>query len=144
MITYIIESQGIYKIGKTENIEYRLSCYRTHNPKFELIHVMEFDCEMFLHNHFKEKQYMLEWFYLDEDDISWIRNNHSILEENTYDIIKQRREEKKKMEAIAARTRMKEKMRLTREKNILKKQLQDKEDEEWLLRKLKENSAIFS
>ncbi len=72
MYTYIIESQGVYKIGKAINVENRLSGYRTHNPFFKHIVTYEGDYEELLHKKFKDKNVRLEWFKLDEGDLSEI------------------------------------------------------------------------
>lgn len=72
MVTYIIKSNGLYKIGKTVHLENRLSSYATHNPFFELIMKLEGDYESQLHTHFKDKHIKLEWFKLDDSDISSI------------------------------------------------------------------------
>lgn len=144
MVTYIIESQGLYKIGKTSNIEYRLSCYRTHNPKFELIHVMEFDCEMFLHKHFSDKQFKLEWFTLTLNDVEWIRSNHDLLSENTYNIIKENQKKQAQIEREAYVLKKREQKRINKENEILRKKLKDKEEEAWLLRKIRENPSMFT
>lgn len=72
MYTYIIESQGLYKIGKATDVEKRMSNFKTGNPSFILIKTIEGDHESFLHKHFKEKRSHLEWFSLSEEDISSI------------------------------------------------------------------------
>lgn len=72
MITYILKSQGLHKIGKTKDLEDRLAAYRTHNPYFELIYTIPVDCEELLHNLFKSKRKHLEWFELDDNDIAKI------------------------------------------------------------------------
>lgn len=72
MFTYIIKSQGFYKIGRASNIKKRLSAYKTHNPSFELIKKIEGDYESSLHFLFLKKHSHLEWFNLNQDDINSI------------------------------------------------------------------------
>lgn len=76
MTTYIIESQGVYKIGKTTNIQKRLDGYDTHNPGYELIHTYSADCEAYLHSMFSSKRIRKEWFSLDSIDIQRAREYH--------------------------------------------------------------------
>lgn len=65
---YLIESSDYYKIGYCKDIETRMRSYRTHNPDWLLIDVMEGDRtkEQFLHNLLKLYRYKLEWFYKDD------------------------------------------------------------------------------
>lgn len=72
MITYIIESQGFYKIGKTKNISTRLKCFNTHCFNFKLIKIIYKDIESLLHLVFAEKRVKLEWFNLDDEDLLFI------------------------------------------------------------------------
>lgn len=73
MITYIIKSQHYYKIGKTNHQARRLKEYDTHNPDFEVIHIIPINCEKQLHELFKDKHHKLEWFLLDDTDIEIIK-----------------------------------------------------------------------
>jgi len=130
MITYIIKSQGLYRIGKTENLKYRISCFHTHNPSFELIYTIDFDCELFLQNKFKEKNVKLEWFNLEENDIIWIRENKTLLSNNTFESLSILRKQKEEELLIQKKLIKKEKKRLTLERQILKRNLEDKEAEE--------------
>ncbi len=87
MYTYIIESQGYYKIGKAKDVDRRLKDYNTHNPVFKLIIVIGSDCEKYLHLRFATKRFKYEWFKLLQEDIKWIRDNQTridtfITEEN--------------------------------------------------------------
>ena len=86
IITYIIESQGYYKIGRTDDMERRITEYNTHNPKYEVIHIISMDCESFLHKHFESKRVRFEWFDLLNEDIDWIKSNHELLSQNTQEI----------------------------------------------------------
>jgi|SRR5688572_18261913 len=74
MITYIIKSCNLYKIGKTEDLENRINQYNTHNPEFEIIKTIKGDYEQDLHNHFKDKWVKCEWFNLNNEDIESIDN----------------------------------------------------------------------
>lgn len=69
MYTYIIESQNLYKIGKTNNVENRMSAYNTHTAVYRLIRVYDGNYEDYLHNRFKDKKSHLEWYKLSEEDI---------------------------------------------------------------------------
>ncbi|MHA1329803.1 MAG: GIY-YIG nuclease family protein [Candidatus Hodarchaeales archaeon] len=77
---YIIESGGLYKIGRSQNIKERIRRYITENP-FEikiLIQKKVNDCvgkERELLERFKEKRYRGEWFKLNKHDIQWIKEN---------------------------------------------------------------------
>ena len=74
MYTYIIESQGLYKIGKALNIEKRLKGYRTHNPTFQLVKTIPGDYENILHKAYWEKRSHLEWYKLSQEDVDEIEN----------------------------------------------------------------------
>lgn len=85
MNTYIIKAQGYYKIGKSANMKKRLETYDTCNPVYELIHVIEFNCEVFLHKFFFHRHFKAEWYSLTWDDIMWIKTNEQYLWENSSD-----------------------------------------------------------
>lgn len=72
MYTYIIESQGLHKIGKTGNLEKRYKGIETNNPIFQVVREIEGDIEKLLHNTMKEKHVKLEWYKLNEEDIKLI------------------------------------------------------------------------
>ena len=74
MYTYIIESQGLYKIGKARDVAKRLKSYKTHNPVFQLIKTISGDYEDQLHRAFYKKRSHLEWFKLTEEDVTDIEN----------------------------------------------------------------------
>lgn len=66
---YFIKSGNYYKIGFSDNIEKRISCYMTHNPDFELIGLKEGDEEEELQYHEKYYDYCFvqsEWMQLDD------------------------------------------------------------------------------
>jgi hypothetical protein len=78
MYTYIIESQGYYKIGKATDIDKRLASYRTHSVMFKVIKIYPVNYEKVLHHLFTNKLYKLEWFNLDENDIRNIQSTNTI------------------------------------------------------------------
>lgn len=43
--TYLLKSGQYYKVGKTKDLNRRLAEYRTHNPSFRVIGVIEGDFE---------------------------------------------------------------------------------------------------
>ena len=71
-LTYIIESQGYYKIGKTKDLETRLKVFDTHCFKFAVVKLIYSDIEDVLHEVFKHKRIKLEWFALDKEDLDSI------------------------------------------------------------------------
>lgn len=60
MTTYILESQGHYKIGKTKNLNERLKMFDTHCFEFKLIKIIFGDYEDILHRKFANKRVKLE------------------------------------------------------------------------------------
>jgi hypothetical protein len=72
MKTYIIESQGYYKIGSTKDIVRRIMGFKNHNPKFDLIKCYDGDFEIALHYRLRAKCYYGEWFSLEERDFKLI------------------------------------------------------------------------
>lgn len=79
MQTYILISNGLYKIGRSIVLEERMKAYETHNPSFTLLKVIDCDCETFLHRHFSNKWVKNEWFSLSEEDFKWIIDNENLL-----------------------------------------------------------------
>lgn len=144
MKTYILRCQDWYKIGKTSNLKRRLLDYDTHNPDYELIYLMNFDCEQFLHVHFANKRHKLEWYNLDKEDINWIINNQELLSKNTFEILKAQREEENRLYEEEYKRIKLEKKRIKKEQDILKRNLEDKEQEAWLLKKIAECPTCFS
>lgn len=69
MFTYIMKSQDLYKIGKSNDVESRLKCFKIGNPFIELITKYEGNLEGRLHDKFKDKRVTGEWFRLDESDL---------------------------------------------------------------------------
>jgi predicted GIY-YIG superfamily endonuclease len=75
---YIIESElGIYKIGRTKNVDARISQLKSLPFKIELVHTIaceddqQFEHE--LHDRFKDKRKTGEWFNLTKDDIDQLK-----------------------------------------------------------------------
>lgn len=69
MHTYVIKSQGHYKIGKTVNVKSRLQHYATHCFEYELLCEWPLDVEEDLHNYFKSQRVRGEWFALTAADV---------------------------------------------------------------------------
>lgn len=72
---YLIESNGLYKIGKTDNLTKRLSQYHSHNPHISRIFVLVTNNSDNLENYFlcKHAEKRIgnnDWFELDEKDVS--------------------------------------------------------------------------
>lgn len=76
---YLIESNWLYKIGKTKNVSSRIKKYITENPnEITLIHSYHAenytDEEARLHEKFQSKRIRWEWFQLSEIDINYIKS----------------------------------------------------------------------
>lgn len=73
---YVLKCAEIYyKIGQSHDVQARLANIRTANPtEIELLHVIECwnmtGAEREIHRYFEDKRHRLEWFLLDEDDLS--------------------------------------------------------------------------
>lgn len=80
MITYIIESQGLYKIGKTKNWGKRQKSYNTTNPLWKLEFLIEDNVETYLHLQYSNKRINNEWFALTNTDLDLIKNQHNIVD----------------------------------------------------------------
>ena len=74
--TYIIydETRGIFKIGKSKNVKKRFKQLRTGNLDISLVLVILEDHEKYLHQLFNEKRYKGEWFLLNRDDLTDLRD----------------------------------------------------------------------
>lgn len=79
MYTYIIESQGLHKIGKAEDINNRMADYRTHNPVFNLLRTIAGDYEKELHKKFNKKRSHLEWYNLNDGDVEKIDKEYQTI-----------------------------------------------------------------
>ena len=72
--TYIAtDLSHTYKIGKSNDIEKRISDLAIGNPNLRLVFTIQADVESRLHTTFKDKNYFGEWFYLSKDDIKRIQ-----------------------------------------------------------------------
>jgi hypothetical protein len=76
--TYILESNGIYKIGVTQDIPKRIKSLQVGNP--HPIRLLDYmissagpSCEHQIHLHFRHRRVSGEWFALNEADITTIR-----------------------------------------------------------------------
>lgn len=70
---YIIENNGLYKIGYSSNWDKRFKNYQTHLGQVNIVYVTKqpncFELERHLHNLFSDKRLNGEWFDLDETDL---------------------------------------------------------------------------
>ncbi len=78
MYTYIIESQGFIKIGRTIEMESRLKSYETHNPMFKVLKIMKEDLEQDLHYLMWDMRFKNEWFSLDEETLEFLLSEEAI------------------------------------------------------------------
>lgn len=69
-----------YKIGKANDVDKRLRTFQTATPDIQLVtyktYASEKDAfrmENMLHNSYQDKNYAKEWFSLNEDDVSFIK-----------------------------------------------------------------------
>lgn len=74
--TYVVFSRGLYKIGKSKNVETRLKSLKTANPDIELLYLINEDVEKELHLRFKDSKYKNEWFRLTENDLLIIEQDY--------------------------------------------------------------------
>lgn len=77
MITYIIKSGEYHKIGKTSNLDKRLEQYNTHNPNYQVVKIIEGNCETYLQKLFRAYHYKTEWFIF---PVNW----EEIIEQSQY------------------------------------------------------------
>jgi len=70
---YIIENNGIYKIGCSSDWKKRFNNYKTHLGFVNLVYLTKqpdcFNLENYLHSIFKDKRLTGEWFELDQEDL---------------------------------------------------------------------------
>ena len=78
---YILECQGIYKIGIADNVNKRIKGMTTGNPfpiniitTYKLGDTISREKEKQLHARFKNKHHLNEWFNLDYNDLEEIEN----------------------------------------------------------------------
>ena len=79
--TYILKDElsGLYKIGKTSDLDKRLKSLRCGNPFISLYATIGRDCESELHKLFDSKRFEREWFNLSDDDIEFIVQTYNAL-----------------------------------------------------------------
>lgn len=75
---YILEAGPYYKIGRSKNVDKRIEQLSTLPPfDIELVHLIQTNdttlLEIALHNHFANKRKNGEWFELEEEDITWLK-----------------------------------------------------------------------
>jgi len=78
--TYLMvdKGSGFYKIGKTTDVLRRYNQLKNMCPKIEFIGSCNLDIEKKLHDKFKTKRKMGEWFKLSEIDVQYIQNEFKI------------------------------------------------------------------
>lgn len=67
------ESAGLYKIGKSRDIQKRFNQIRSHNPVAKLVWTSDSVDEAYLHGVFKSKRVFREWFRLENEDIEFMK-----------------------------------------------------------------------
>jgi hypothetical protein len=72
MKTYVIKANEVYKIGKSKNVDKRIQSLKTALPNLEIIHVIEYDVEKFLHKKFENQSVGGEWFTLSKKDLEYL------------------------------------------------------------------------
>ena len=93
---YLVKSGSYYKIGRTGDIETRLTNIKVGNPQAELLFngwVRDcFQCEERLLKKFQDKKHIGEWFSLDGRDVEYVKKfiRRKIKEFNGADIIPQK------------------------------------------------------
>jgi len=77
--TYLIidKGSGLYKIGKSVNVQKRLKSLKVACPMIELVGSYGYDIESQLHKRFEAKNVTGEWFSLNESDIECIESEFS-------------------------------------------------------------------
>jgi Meiotically up-regulated gene 113 len=70
------DQKGLFKIGMTENVQKRQKQIQNMNPNFYMFLAYKVDspavAEVTIHERFKEKRVVGEWFELTAEDILWI------------------------------------------------------------------------
>lgn len=73
---YVMESNGLYKIGRCEKVERRMRQYKTTNPSFKLVHIFpvtdDVKAEKKLLDFFKPNRVTGEWHKLENVDFAAI------------------------------------------------------------------------
>lgn len=81
-VIYVLHNgHGLYKIGKTTNLQQRLKAYSTHSPyEHEVVVQIEVTditaCEADLLKRFKHRHERGEWFRLSDQDVAWLLDWH--------------------------------------------------------------------
>ena len=74
---YIIKDKtGLFKNGKTSDINGRIKALSVGNPFIELVYKIDKDVESELHRCFRNKNVSGEWFSLSEENISFIKKKY--------------------------------------------------------------------
>lgn len=73
--TYLIfdKSAGLYKIGKSTNIDRRVNQIKSHNPSVSLVWRSDIDHEQTLHEQYSSLRVFREWFKLSNVEVSQIK-----------------------------------------------------------------------
>ena len=77
---YLIKNprNGLHKIGRSKNVDYRLLTLEEEYGSLELVSCQEFGdykfAEILLHKHYGDKRVTGEWFCLSTDDVSYLSN----------------------------------------------------------------------
>ncbi len=66
--------RGFYKIGKSRNPQIRENTLQAEVPTIELLHVIQDDIELYLHEKFNSKRLRGEWFELSAADVNYIKS----------------------------------------------------------------------
>lgn len=74
---YLLESEGLYKIGKSKNPQNRVKQIRTGNPNVKLVDFSDKVTEKELHALYKNHRIKGEWFRLDEKQVNSILKLYS-------------------------------------------------------------------
>jgi predicted GIY-YIG superfamily endonuclease len=75
---YIIKCHDLYKIGITYNLNSRFNTIQVGNPYpleivYSIKHPRAIELEKYLHEYFRQKRELREWFKLDKEDIETIK-----------------------------------------------------------------------
>lgn len=72
--TYLITDGKAYKIGRAKDPNKRLHQLKIANPRLVLVCVIDRDVERHLHNMFRDKSLLREWFSLSGNDVNYIKS----------------------------------------------------------------------
>lgn len=81
ILTYLIEdvATGLFKIGKTNNIQKRISILSCGNPNLRLYAWVEDDVETELHEKFAKNRIKREWFNLSNSEVRKITSEYNMI-----------------------------------------------------------------